>query len=704
MEERQSFVKSVRLDKKMTIKLNNTFDPANEKHKIFFPSEKEVNSDPFSFRLHNVAERVHSGTIGEILELIEKCEPQIEKYKGKLEAFLENDNEFNGTEESDIEFINQCNWKIESYILLFLVFKINLKIRKAKEDDPSISSEDFKPIEDIIQAEIDKTEGFDSTECIMERSIELQDVFPHFLTEEIEKFVHGKKYICIPAVKITLKVLERVLMQLKINMNLVKMNNNKNYPFKNVLIYTMKCCRLFDFLFSAALDDENDILYKNKLNEEADLLLDCLEFSTPKDVKLHRKNLLTGLNNMNYFIAVANQGFKDEGFFARCTKALSWAFYYKDKEELYKVDSQATLTMLHKDRWAKVMDIVRNHYIKKRINAKDTSFSIGLNTLIYIPNYPEDQLTTANIEDISPPNMMTHSLDLPFSVGLDVDYDHDRHIQVRVVANDDWNRVNWYYGNVIDPSLDPVYYEAIIIHLHGGGFILGSSGEAQPTIIRFCKDTGYPIFSVDYRLAPEYKYPSAISDCFLVYCWFRTYAEKYLRIKFGKILLYGESAGGNCLLGVTSLCIQKGIEPPDGITSVYAAIGCGMNIFSPSLLFSLDDPILNASFLSICCQEYVDDETHLKQHYTLSPKFIPKEILKKFPPIRMIICGLDPLRDEQIRFVYKCASFDLNIHATEYRYLTHMCLGHNQEPYKLKEASKFLEQISYYISELGKMH
>lgn len=131
--------------------------------------------------------------VGEILELIENWEPQIEKYKGKLEAFLENDNEFNGTEESDIgtpclslsyhsvEFTKQWNWKIESYILLFLVFRINLKIRKAKEVDPSFSSEDFKPIEDIIQAEIDKTEGFDSTEWIMERSIELQDVFPHFL-------------------------------------------------------------------------------------------------------------------------------------------------------------------------------------------------------------------------------------------------------------------------------------------------------------------------------------------------------------------------------------------------------------------------------------------------------------------------------------------------------------------------------------------
>ena len=109
----------------------------------------------------------------------------------------------------------------------------------------------------------------------------------------------------------------------------------------------------------------------------------------------------------------------------------------------------------------------------------------------------------------------------------------------------DWNRVDWYYGTQIDPSSEPVYFEAIMLHLHGGGFILGSSGGSQLNTIRFSRDTGFPIFSVDYSLAPHYKYPKALSDCFLAYCWLLKYAEKYLKIRFGKILVYGESAGGN---------------------------------------------------------------------------------------------------------------------------------------------------------------
>ena len=271
------------------------------------------------------------------------------------------------------------------------------------------------------------------------------------------------------------------------------------------------------------------------------------------------------------------------------------------------------------------------------LNSKDRNYAIDLNTLIYIPNYSKDHLTSENLDDSIPPSMTQHDLDLPFAVGLDVDYDQTHYIQVRILSNDDWNRVDWYTGSVLEPVAKPIYYEAIIIHYHGGGFILGSSGEAQVNIIRFCKDTGYPIFSVDYRLSPKFKYPASINDSFLAYCWIIHYAEKYLRIKFGKVILYGESAGGNCLLGVTTLCIQKGVRPPDGICTVYAAIGCGMNIFAPSLLYSIDDPLLNLSFLYICCEEYINEEDHLKQHYTLSPKYIPKDILAKFPPIRMII-------------------------------------------------------------------
>lgn len=112
--------------------------------------------------------------------------------------------------------------------------------------------------------------------------------------------------------------------------------------------------------------------------------------------------------------------------------------------------------------------------------------------------------------------MVEHDLNIPFKVNIDT-YDENEYIQLRVISPEDWERVNWKTGDFIDEESESVYFEAIVLHFHGGGFMLGSSGSSQTLLIRFCKDTGYPIFSVDYRLAPANKYPKGLSDCFLSY-------------------------------------------------------------------------------------------------------------------------------------------------------------------------------------------
>ena len=112
--------------------------------------------------------------------------------------------------------------------------------------------------------------------------------------------------------------------------------------------------------------------------------------------------------------------------------------------------------------------------------------------------------------------MIDHDLNIPFKVNLGK-YDEDEYIQLRIISPEDWERVNWKTGDFINQEAEPAYFEAVILHFHGGGFMLGSSGSSQSLLIRYCKDTGYPIFSVDYRLSPKNKYPKGLSDSFLSY-------------------------------------------------------------------------------------------------------------------------------------------------------------------------------------------
>lgn len=152
---------------------------------------------------------------------------------------------------------------------------------------------------------------------------------------------------------------------------------------------------------------------------------------------------------------------------------------------------------------------------------------------------------------------------------------------------------------------------------------------------------------------------------------------------------------------MTSTAIQRKVVPPDGLFVVYCPMVVGLGYFSPSMLSSLDDTFLNASFLYLCLESYLSQELSDLEHYLMSPKLTPNYILRKFPPTRMLIAGLDPLRDEQLRFILRLAKLNIDIKATEYRYLMHTCTVHHKSPFFLNEAVKMLDNIISYICELS---
>jgi hormone-sensitive lipase len=65
-----------------------------------------------------------------------------------------------------------------------------------------------------------------------------------------------------------------------------------------------------------------------------------------------------------------------------------------------------------------------------------------------------------------------------------------------------------------------------------------------------------PVFSIDYRKAPEFPYPIGLADCWQAYNWLLYESHKFFNIKENKrIIIAGDSAGGNLACGVTNLCI-----------------------------------------------------------------------------------------------------------------------------------------------------
>ena len=145
----------------------------------------------------------------------------------------------------------------------------------------------------------------------------------------------------------------------------------------------------------------------------------------------------------------------------------------------------------------------------------------------------------------------------------------------------------------------------MILHMHGGGFVALSSRSMQVYTRKWARDLKIPVFSVDYRMPPEHRFPTAPLDCLKVYKFLVTKIHNYFNIRPKKIIIAGDSAGGNLAFSLTALIIKEGLPIPHGIFAAYPACDLQKR-FSPSKLFAFTDPLLNPSMLLLCLREYLD--------------------------------------------------------------------------------------------------
>ncbi len=146
--------------------------------------------------------------------------------------------------------------------------------------------------------------------------------------------------------------------------------------------------------------------------------------------------------------------------------------------------------------------------------------------------------------------------------------------------------------------------------MHGGGFVALSSRSMQTYTRRWAAQLKVPVFSVDYRKPPSHRFPTAIYDCLTVYSFIVNHITKYFRILPKKIILAGDSAGGNLACSLMGLILKNNLQIPYGIYLAYPA--CDLRrIFSPSRIFSFSDPLLNPPMLMLCLKEYLNNNNEL---------------------------------------------------------------------------------------------
>lgn len=111
---------------------------------------------------------------------------------------------------------------------------------------------------------------------------------------------------------------------------------------------------------------------------------------------------------------------------------------------------------------------------------------------------------------------------------------------------------------VIAKSKTPNSAGDAILHVHGGGYILGKAAQLEFMLRPWAQELECTIVSVDYRLAPETRFPGAVEDCYAALAWMCREAEA-LSIDRGRIGVKGESAGGG-LAAALALLVRDRCE------------------------------------------------------------------------------------------------------------------------------------------------
>ena len=179
-----------------------------------------------------------------------------------------------------------------------------------------------------------------------------------------------------------------------------------------------------------------------------------------------------------------------------------------------------------------------------------------------------------------------------------------------------------------------------LVFFHGGGWVIGDL-DSHCVVCRKLADEGQLlVVSVDYRLAPEHKFPAAVEDAITATKWIAEHA-KQLGVDASRLMVGGDSAGGN-LAAVVAISARDGNGPAiAGQVLIYPATDFAMT--HPSHSEPETSILLTHSVIKWFRDHYLNGAADAGD-WRASPA--RAETLAGLPPAYVLTAGADPLRDE----------------------------------------------------------
>ena len=199
------------------------------------------------------------------------------------------------------------------------------------------------------------------------------------------------------------------------------------------------------------------------------------------------------------------------------------------------------------------------------------------------------------------------------------------------------------------PFIDGNY--PLIIYIHGGGFVTGNVQSYSTLCTRIANKTKHIVASIEYRLAPEHKFPIGLEDCYAAVKSLTSEALLFSSNK-DKVILMGDSAGANLVAAISLLALERGDFKVDKQILLYPALYNDYSESSPfaSVVENGEDYLLTKERMTSYLELYTTSKEDLDNKY-LAP--LLAEDLSSQPDTLIISAQYDLLRDEAKEYANK---------------------------------------------------
>jgi acetyl esterase len=219
-------------------------------------------------------------------------------------------------------------------------------------------------------------------------------------------------------------------------------------------------------------------------------------------------------------------------------------------------------------------------------------------------------------------------------------------------------------AGVPDTTRLPAY-----VYFHGGGWVIGDLNTHDVVCRQLTAASGTSVVSVDYRLAPEHKFPAAADDAWAATQWTVAHAAE-LGLDAGRLAVGGDSAGGN-LAAVVALMARDAGGPAIALQVLIYPV---TDVVRESRTYAdfADGYMLTRDSMRWFIAHYLRSKDDARD-WRVSPLRAPS--LAGLPPALIVTAGFDPLRDEGEQYAGRLRDAGVMVDYVCYGGMVHGFLG-----------------------------